>query len=101
MEKQDIINVLEFVKYNQLRTLQWKSAYLRYQIDKLEAEKTEAMEHLFKLKRMIGEAEGTLAQKRKEIAHIDQESGKSDNTGNSDPVTCSEPDAISCSSDSI
>ncbi|MGB8937848.1 MAG: hypothetical protein WCC17_22385 [Candidatus Nitrosopolaris sp.] len=33
MEKQDVINVLEFVKYNQLRTLQWKAAYLRYQIN--------------------------------------------------------------------
>src|SRR5215472_16810376 len=26
MEQQDIINVLEFAKYNQLRTLQWKAA---------------------------------------------------------------------------
>jgi hypothetical protein len=39
MEKQDVINVSEFVKYNQLRTLQWKAAYLRYQINKLETEK--------------------------------------------------------------
>jgi hypothetical protein len=81
LEKQDIINVLEFVKYNQLRILQWKAAYLRYQISMLETEKTEAMNHLFKLKRMIGESEETLAQKRKEITHIDQESGKSDNIG--------------------
>jgi hypothetical protein len=95
MEKQDIINVLEFVKHNQLRTLQWKAAYLRCQIDKLENEKTEAASTLFRLKRMIGEAEETLAQKRKEIAHIDQESGKSDNTGNSDPVTYSGPDTDS------
>jgi hypothetical protein len=56
MEKQDVINVLEFVKYNQLRTLQWKAAYLRYQINMLETEKTEAMNHLFKLKRMIYES---------------------------------------------
>jgi len=70
MEKQDIINVLEFVKYNQSRTLQWKAAYLRYQINKLEEEKTEAMEHLFKLKRMILELEETLAQKRKEMALV-------------------------------
>jgi hypothetical protein len=74
MKKQDIINVFEFVKYNQLRTLQ------------LETEKTEAMEHLFKLKRMIGESENTLAQKRREIARMDRES-KSDNTGNSCHVT--------------
>ena len=26
MEKQDIINVLDFVKHNQLRTLQWRSS---------------------------------------------------------------------------
>jgi hypothetical protein len=56
------------------------------------------MDHLFKLKRMIGEAEETLAQKRKEITHLNQESGKSYNIGNSDPVTYSEPDT---SSDSI
>ena len=42
MDKEDIINVLEFVKHNQLRTLQWKAVYLRYQINKLETEKTEA-----------------------------------------------------------
>src|SRR5215831_8557261 len=86
MEKQDIINVLEFAKYNQLRTLQWKAAYLSYRIDKLETEKTKAMDHLFKLKRMIGEAEETLAQKRREIARMDQES-KSDKASKSDPVT--------------
>jgi hypothetical protein len=86
MEKQDIINVLEFVKYNQFRTLQWKAAYLSYRIDKLEREKTEAMDHLLKLKRMIGEAEETLAQKRREIAQMDQEP-KPNNTCNSGSVT--------------
>ena len=94
MEKQDIINVLEFVKHNQLRTIQWKAAYLRYQINKLETEKTEAMNKIFKLKRMIYESEENLAQKRKEV-HMDQES-KDDNTGNSDPVTPHpEPDTSS------
>ena len=81
MEKQDVINVLEFVKYNQLRTLQWKGAYLRYQINMLETEKTEAMNHLFKLKRRICELQPSLAQKR-DMAPINQESGKYDNTGN-------------------
>jgi hypothetical protein len=84
MEKQDIINVLEFVKYNQLRTLQWEAVYLRYQINKLETEKTQAEE--------------TLARKRKEIAHMNQESKSCDNTGNSHPVTYSEPDTNSHSS---
>jgi hypothetical protein len=74
MEKQDIINVLEFVKYNELRTLQAKVECLRNDIDMLEDEKTKAKSHLLRLKRMIGESEETLAQKRKEMAHMDQES---------------------------
>ena len=40
MEKQDIINVLDLVKHNQLQTLQWKAEYLRYEINTLESEKT-------------------------------------------------------------
>jgi hypothetical protein len=91
MEKQDVINVSEFVKYNQLRTLQWKAAYLRYQINKLETEKTEAMNKIFKLKRMIYESEENMAQKRKEV-HMDQES-KSHNTGDSNPVPYSKSDS--------
>ena len=52
------------------------------------------MNKIFKLKRMIYESEEKLAQKRKEV-HMDQES-KSDNTGNSDPVTPHpEPDTSS------
>jgi prefoldin subunit 5 len=92
MEKQDIINVLEFVKYNQLRSLQWKAAYLRYQINMLEKEKTEATSQIFRLKRMIGESEETLAQKIKEMA---QESRSCDNTGDLYPVPYSEPDTNS------
>jgi len=71
MEKQDIINALEFVKYNQLRTLQDKVKSLRNEIDRLEHEKTKASSEYFKLKTMIGEAQQTLAQKRKEMAHMD------------------------------
>ena len=97
MEKQDIINVLDFVKYNQLRTLQWKAAYLGYQIDMLKTEKMKAMNHIFKLKRMIYELQPSLTQKR-DMALINQESRRYDNTGNSYPVTYSEPDT---SSDSI
>ncbi|MGC2574984.1 MAG: hypothetical protein WA364_26015 [Candidatus Nitrosopolaris sp.] len=40
MEKQDIINVLEFLKYNQLRTLQTQVESLRNEKDRLEDEKT-------------------------------------------------------------
>jgi hypothetical protein len=65
MEKQDIINTLEFVKYNQLRTLQDKVKSRRNEIDRLEQEKTKARSEYFKLKRMIGEAEQSLAQKRR------------------------------------
>jgi hypothetical protein len=72
MEKQDIINVLEFVKYNQLRTLQAKAESLRNDINRLEAEKTKATSQYFKLKRMIGESEQTLAQKRKEMTDMDK-----------------------------
>ena len=93
MEKQDIINVLEFVKHNQLRTLQWKAAYLRYQINMLEREKTEVMRHIFKLKRMIYELQPSQAQKRN-MALVNQES-KYDNTDNSYPVPYSEPDNTS------
>ena len=93
MEKQDIINVLEFVKHNQLRTLQWRAAYLRYQINMLETEKTEAMNQIFKLKRKIHESEETLEEKT-DMALVNQES-KYDSTGNLHPVPCSEPDTIS------
>ena len=91
MEKKDIINVLDFVKHNQLRILQWKAAYLSYQIKMLEKEKTEAMNHVIKLKRMIYELQPSLAQKR-DMALMIQESRRYDNTGNSYPVTYSEPD---------
>ena len=40
MEKQDIINVLDYAKYNQLRTLQWEAQHLRDEINMLEIEKT-------------------------------------------------------------
>jgi len=38
------------------------------------------MNQIFKLKKMIGESEESLAQKRKEVAHMNQES-KYDNSG--------------------
>lgn len=74
VEKQDIINALEFVKYNQLPTLQAKAKSLRNDIHRLEDKITEATSDYFRLKRRIGEAEETLAQKRKELTRIDQES---------------------------
>jgi transposase len=62
-----------------------EAAYLRHQINMLETEKTEAMNHLFKLKRMIYELQPSLTQKR-DMALMDHEAGKHDNTGNSYPV---------------
>jgi hypothetical protein len=76
MEKQDIINLLELVKHNQLQTMQTKVENLRNDIDILENEKTKAISQIFRLKRMIGESEETLVQKRKEIAYLNRESRK-------------------------
>ena len=101
MEKQDIINMLDLVKYNQLRTLQWEAAYLRYQINTLQEEKTKAMDHIFRLKRMINESEETLAQRRGEMAYLNRECSKlrqrfiDYNTHNLHPITHSEPDTNS------
>jgi hypothetical protein len=92
MEKQGIINVLDLVKHNQLQTLQWKVGNLRYKINMLEMEKTKAMNHLFNL--MIYELQSSLAQKR-DMALMNQESGKYDNSGNLYPVPYSEPDTSS------
>ncbi len=54
-----------------------KRAYLRYQINMLETEKTEAMNHLFKLKRMIYELQSSLAQKR-DMALMNGHNGEAD-----------------------
>ncbi|MFZ0511174.1 MAG: hypothetical protein WAM14_06175, partial [Candidatus Nitrosopolaris sp.] len=64
MEKQDIINVLDLVKHNQLQTLQWKAEYLRYEINILDMEKTKAMSNIFKLKRMVYELQSSRAENR-------------------------------------
>jgi hypothetical protein len=92
--KQDIINVLDLVKHNRLQTLQSKAEYLRYEINMLETEKTKAMSHIFKLKRMIYELQLSLAQKR-DMALMNPESAKYDNSGNLYPVPYSEPDSSS------
>ena len=44
---------------------------------------------------MIHEFEETLAQKRREMAHMNQELAKYDNTGNLYPVPYSQPDTSS------
>jgi hypothetical protein len=101
MEKQDIINVLDLVKHDRLQTLQLKAQHLQDEIKMLEMEKTEAMSQIFRLKRMIGESEETLAQKRKEMAHLNRQSRKLQqrlidyNTDNLSPITHSESDTNS------
>ena len=77
-----------------LQALQSKAEYLRYEINTLEMEKTKAMSHLFKLKRMIDELQSSLAQKR-DMALMNQESAKYDNSGNLYPVPVPEPDTSS------
>jgi hypothetical protein len=72
-------------------------SYLRYHINMLETEKTKAMNQIFKLKRMMHQLEDTLAQKRRELVHMNQESGKDENVGKLYSVPCS-PDTNSHSS---
>jgi hypothetical protein len=76
MEKQDIINVLELVKDNELQNLQLKVGDLRYQINMLEKERTRSTYHIFNLKTMINESEETLEQKRGEMAYLNRQSRK-------------------------
>jgi hypothetical protein len=64
MEKQDIINVLDLVKNNQLETLQSKVDNLRDEIKMWEIEKTMAKHRVDRLKRTIYELKWSLAQKR-------------------------------------
>jgi hypothetical protein len=80
MEKQDIINVLDIVKNDQLETLQWKVENLRNELNMWEIEKTMARHRVVRLNRMINELQSSLAQKRKEMALIEKESGKFNNT---------------------
>src|SRR5215472_10213316 len=98
MEKHDIISAFELIKHNQLQTLEWKAGYLRSKINMLEWEKRSSMYHLSNLRRMINEFEETLAHKRGEMAYLNRECRKlrqrfiDYNTHNLQPITQSEPD---------
>jgi hypothetical protein len=76
MNEQDIRSVLDLVKNDQLQTLQLKAESITSEINTLEAEKTEAVSQIFRLKRRIYESEETLAQKRKEMARLNRETIK-------------------------
>ena len=89
MQKQDIINILELIKNDQLQTLQLKAQHVRDEINMLEIEKTRFTNRISGYNRAINELQSSLAQKRKEMAYMDDEPGKYDNTGNLHPVPCS------------
>jgi hypothetical protein len=101
MNEHDIRNVLELAKYNQLQNVQREAERIRSEINMLETEKTEAMTHIFRLKRMIHESEETLAQKRGEMAYLNRECRKlrqrfiDYNTHNLHPIVHSEPETNS------
>ena len=94
--EKEIIKVLELAKYDELQNLQWKVEYLRNEINMLEMEKWKSTNQILKLNRMIDEYEGSLAKKRGETAHMNQETGWYDNTSNLYP-TYTEPDTSSYS----
>jgi len=98
LEKHDIISAFELIKNNQLETMQWKAGYLKSEITRLEWDKRKSRYHLFDLERMINESEETLAHKRGEMAYLNRECRKlrqrfiDYNTHNLQPITQSEPD---------
>ena len=75
LNERDIIKVLELAKYNELQNLQWKVEYLRNEVNMLENEKWESTNQILKLNRMIDEFQSSLAQKRGEMANMNQETG--------------------------
>jgi hypothetical protein len=96
MNEQDIYKVLELAKYDELQNLQWKVEYLRNEVNMLEMEKWKSTNQILKLNRMIDEFQGSLPKKRGEMAHMNQETGWYDTTGNLHP-TYLEPDTSSYS----
>jgi hypothetical protein len=100
IEKQDLINVLDFVKYNQLRTMQWQAGCLRSEINALEWERRSSTNQIFELKWTIHEHEESLAQKRGEMAYLNRECRKlrqrfTDYNAKLPPITESKPDTDS------
>jgi hypothetical protein len=97
LNEQDIENVLDIAKHNELQNLQWKVEYLRNEVNMLEIEKWKSTNQILKLNRMIDEFEGSLGQKRGEMAYMNQETEWYDNTDNLYPIPYSEPDTSSYS----
>ena len=97
LNEQDIENVLDIAKHNELQNLQWKVEYLRNEVNMLEIEKWKSTNQILKLNRMIDEFQSSLAQKRGEMANMNQETGWYDNTDNLYPILYSEPEISSYS----
>ncbi len=97
MEENDLVKVLELAKHNELERLQWKVEYLRNEVNVLEMEKWKSTNQILKLNRMIDEFEGSLAKKRGEMSHMNQESGWCDNIRKLYPISYPEPDTNSYS----
>ena len=95
--EKEIIKVLELAKHNELERLQWKVEYLRNEVNMIENEKWKSTNQILKLSRMIDEFEGSLANKRGEMAYMNQETGWYDNTDNLYPIPYSEPEISSYS----
>jgi hypothetical protein len=97
MKENDVIKVLELAKHNELERLQWKVEYLRNEVNMIENEKWKSTNQILKLNRMKDEFEGSLSQKRGEMAYLNQETGWYDNTDNLYPIPYSEPEISSYS----
>jgi hypothetical protein len=65
----------EIIKVLELSRPQWKVEYLRNEVNMLENEKWKSTNQILKLNRMIDELDGSLAQKREEMAYMNQETG--------------------------
>jgi len=97
LSETDVIKVLELVKHNELEHLQRKVEYLRNEVNMLEMEKWKSTDNILKLNSMKDEFEGSLSQKRGEMAYMNQETGWYDNTDNLYPIPYSDPEISSYS----
>jgi chromosome segregation ATPase len=82
---------LKIAKHNELERLQRKVEYLRNEVNMLENEKWKSTNQILKLNRMKDEFEGSLSQKRGEMAYLNQETAWYDNTD----IPYSEPEISS------
>jgi hypothetical protein len=73
MEEHDMINLFELAKHNELERLQWKVQYLTNEVNMLEIQKTKSTNDILRLNWTINELESSLAQKRGEMAYMNQE----------------------------